>query len=129
MYQQRLAGAASGRVTEIRRQPALGGFKVHAFALGVILNLVAVDLADGEVAGFGMREIKPADRRRWPHGEMLGDLYAGAPFDIQNLPDAGFFGVLGTGGIAGRGADTFVLLLDQGIVVELLIRRITPELL
>src|SRR6185295_8286549 len=41
-------------VTQIRRKPAFHLFHGHALALGIVLDLVAIDLAEVEVARFGV---------------------------------------------------------------------------
>ncbi len=59
---------------------------------------------------------------------MLGDGHAGVALGIQQLPERGFFGVLGAGRVARRGADALVLLVDQGVVVERFAGGIAPQL-
>ena len=65
-------------VIEDRRQPAFAFHDAPALALGVILDLVALDLADAEIAALRMAEIKPAHRRARPHRKALGQLHADA---------------------------------------------------
>src|SRR4029077_11674569 len=65
-------------VVEHRREPALGLGESPAFALRVVLDLVALDLADPEVAGFRVAEIKPAHGGTRPHRKALGELHAKA---------------------------------------------------
>src|ERR1700730_9228918 len=43
-----------GDIVQDRRQPALDFCNAHAFPRGVILDLVALDLADAEIEAFGM---------------------------------------------------------------------------
>ncbi len=85
----------------------------HFLAGCVVGDLVAVDLAEREVARFGMREVEAADAGAGPHGEGLGDLHAGVGFDVEQLPDGALLGVVGAGGIAGGGADAAILFLDE----------------
>ncbi len=49
-------------VVQQRRQPALRFFHRPAFAPRIILDLVALDLADAEIAALGMGEIEARDR-------------------------------------------------------------------
>src|ERR1700761_8500854 len=49
-------------VVEQRRQPAFGFLQRPALAAGIILNLVAFDLAHAEIAAFGMGIIKARHR-------------------------------------------------------------------
>src|SRR5581483_2230265 len=61
-------------VIEDGREPALGLRDAPALAAGVILHLIALDLADAEIVTLRMAEIKAAHRRARPHGEALGEL-------------------------------------------------------
>ena len=47
---------------------------------------------------------------------------------VEQLPEGLLLGVLGAGGVAGRGADALVLLGDQVLVVEVLVGHVAPEL-
>lgn len=50
-----------GIIAEALAQPAFDFGHGHAFAFGIILDLIAVDLADPEVAGFGVTEVPATD--------------------------------------------------------------------
>jgi hypothetical protein len=63
-----------GLVAEEVAEPALGRGQGPAFALGVVLDLVAVDAADAEVGRLGMGEVVAADRGGRLHGEALGQV-------------------------------------------------------
>src|SRR5690606_27366219 len=93
-------------VVQIRRQPALGLRNRPAFAARVVLDLVAADAAEHEVAAVGMAEVVAAHGRRRQHGLV---------------------GVLGAGGVAGGGAEPPVLLGEQRAVVERLVGRLAPQ--
>src|SRR4051812_9111078 len=56
-------------VVQDRRQPAFGLVHAPAFSRGVVLDLVALDLADTEIETLGMTEIEPRHRRARPHRE------------------------------------------------------------
>jgi hypothetical protein len=47
-------------VIQIRPEPSLHLFHAHPLALGVVFHLVAVDLAEAEIAGFWMGEVEAA---------------------------------------------------------------------
>src|SRR4051812_18833492 len=49
-------------IVEHRREPPLRLGDAPALARGIILDLVALDLADAEIVTFGMTEIEPAHR-------------------------------------------------------------------
>ena len=51
----------AGIVVEIRPEPALDFLHGHSLAQMVVEHLVAIDLAEAEIARLRMREIKSAD--------------------------------------------------------------------
>jgi len=57
-----------GVVGEVRAEPALHLGGGHALALRVVLDLVAPDFADHEVAGLGVGEVQAGDRSGRGHG-------------------------------------------------------------
>src|SRR5215470_4271825 len=59
-------------VIEDRREPALAFGDRPALAPRIILDLVALDLADAEIGALRMAEIKPAHGRTRPHCEAFG---------------------------------------------------------
>src|SRR5689334_4953236 len=82
----RLASSAAIRmsivdasVVEDGRQPALRHREVHALAVGVVGDLVALHLADGEIARLRMREVETAHRGGRQHREVLGERDVGVP--------------------------------------------------
>src|SRR5205814_5985170 len=75
-----------GFVGQIRHQPAFDFRLRHAFALGVAFNLIASDEIDGEVAGFGVGEVKTADAGAGPHGVGFGELDTCGLFDVEERP-------------------------------------------
>src|SRR6185295_5390772 len=105
------ARAASDRdlhrrvVTQVRRKPALHLLHGHALAPGIVLDLVAVDLADVEVARFGVGEIPAAHGRRRIHRVRLGELDACLFFGIQQLPQFRLLGVIRARGVTRRRAN------------------------
>ena len=100
-------------VIQHRRQPAFGLGDAPALARGVVLDLVALDLADAEIEAFGMAEIKPRHRRARPHRIALGQLDAGGVLGIEQREQRRLFGVVGLRGIARRRANAGILLEDQ----------------
>jgi len=61
-------------ILEIRPEPLLDFLDRHSFPLGIILDLVAAELADGEVAGLGSGKIETGDGAGGIHGQALGIL-------------------------------------------------------
>ena len=68
-----------------------------------------------------MGEVEAADARRGVHREALGELDAGGALGVEQLEERALLGVVGLGGVAGRGADAAVLFVDQVFVRELLV--------
>src|SRR5271170_8027657 len=114
-------------VVQDRREPAFGLLDAKALARGVILDLIALDLADAEIEAFGMTEIKPGHGRAWPHRKAFGERHAGGVLGIEQPEQRRLLGVIGLRRIAGRGADALILLEDKIIGREVFIRCITPE--
>src|SRR3954454_24789978 len=63
--ERRLVARALSRrdVVQDRREPALGLADAHALARSIILDLIALDLADSEIIALGTSEIEPRHRR------------------------------------------------------------------
>jgi len=75
---------------------------------GVVLDLVASDLADGKVLRLRVGKIETAHRRRRPHSIALGK--RDAEFRrVQQPEQIAFFGVVGTGGVTRRRAYAAIL--------------------
>jgi len=51
-------GEALGVVVEDRCEPALGFLDRPSLARSIVLDLIAADLADAEIARVGMREVE-----------------------------------------------------------------------
>src|SRR3954470_16956798 len=81
-------------VIQNRREPALGLVHAPALALGIVLDLVALDLADAEIGALRVAEIEPAHRRAWPHREALGEIDADA-LRLEQAEERAFLGVIG----------------------------------
>ena len=113
-------------VIQIRPEPALDLGDGHALALGVVGHLVAVDLAEGEVARLGVGEVEAADARAGPHGERLGDQHAGVRLDVEQAPERALLGVVGAGGIAGGRADAAILFVDELVGAQVLVAAVAP---
>jgi hypothetical protein len=77
-------------VAEVGTEPALHFLGPSCPFEAVVDDLVAVDLAQGEVARLRMREVEPAHARPGPHGERLGDPHAGVLLDVEELQSAPF---------------------------------------
>ena len=73
-------------VSQIRRQPIFRVLQVQAFALGIVLHLISVDLADGKVGGFGVGEVEAADGGGGHHGLGFGEPDAGVLLHFQQVP-------------------------------------------
>src|SRR5262249_41715133 len=114
-------------IVEHRREPLLRLGHAPTLARGVVLDLIALDLADAEIMALGMAEVEPADRSARPHGEALGELEADTPLAIEQRKQARLLTVVGLRGITGRRADAAVFFPDQLHVAERLLRGVAPE--
>src|SRR3712207_3635475 len=107
-----------GAVPQVRGEPALGLRERPALPPRVVLDLVAADPPQQEVAGLRVGEVEAADRGAGPHGHALGERDAGGRLDVEQLPDGALLGVLRAGGVAGRGAGAAVTLGAPRVVVR-----------
>src|SRR6185503_19984357 len=98
-------GGEHRRVVKDWQQPALRLGDAPALAPGIVLNLVALDLADAEIAGIGMAEIEAADRSARPHGKALGERHADRRLAVEQAEQRLLLGVIWLRGIAWRRAD------------------------
>ncbi|MNV79045.1 hypothetical protein D3C71_1725790 [compost metagenome] len=73
-----------------------------------------------------MAQVEAADAGRGHHCQAFGQRHADVGA-LQRLEQRDLRGVVGAGGIAGRGADALVLFLDQLGIAELLAGRIAPQ--
>src|SRR5204862_7995806 len=108
---------------EIRPQPALRLGDRHALPRRVVLDLVASDAADGEVAGLRVAEVEPADARSGQRGERLGQLQPG-PCRDEEREQLRLLAVVGAGRIAERRPDAAIVLSEQVVAREALARRV-----
>src|SRR5689334_25059376 len=81
-------------VVEVGGEPALRGCQVEAFPAGVVLDLVALDLAHAEVLRLGPPEVVSADRGAGQHGEALGERHAGIGLGAEQVEQGSLLGVL-----------------------------------
>src|SRR4051812_15194178 len=88
-------------VVEVRGKPALHGRQVHALPAGVVLDLVALDLADAEVLGLRVPEVVAAHGGRGEHREALGQRDPRIRLGAQQVEQGALLGVIGARGIAG----------------------------
>src|SRR5207248_10063036 len=70
-------------VVENRRQPSLAFGERLVLASRVILDLIALDLADAEIMTVRMTEIEAAHRGARPHREAFGQFDAGRVRGIE----------------------------------------------
>src|SRR5207302_10380933 len=79
-----LARKAQRIVVEHRREPALSFRHAPTLARRIVLDLIALDLADAEVMRFGVTEIEAADRGARPHREAFGQRHTD-PLAVDQL--------------------------------------------
>src|SRR5580700_10501957 len=100
-------------VVEHWREPLLAHLRAPAFAPRVVLDLVALDLADAEIMALRVAEIEPAHRGAGPHGEALGELDPRCRLAVEEGEQRPLLGVVGLRRIAGRRADADIFLSRQ----------------
>ncbi len=66
-------------------------------------------------------------RRSRPHGVAFGERHAGCLLGVEQAEECDLFGVVGLGGVAGRGADALVGFADQLLGRVGFVGRISPE--
>src|ERR1700730_12477276 len=115
-------------VAEIRPQTALRFFLREPLAARVVLDLLAVDLADREVARLRMGEVPAAHRRGRVHGVGIGEADPGAAPDVEQAPELGLLGVIRARRVPGSRTDAAILLAHQLLVGERLGGGGTPPL-
>ena len=76
----------------------------------------------------GCQKYQPLTGRAREHRVRLGQADPGARLRLEQLEQRALLGVVGAGRVAGRRADALVLLRDQRLVVERLVRRVAPQL-
>src|SRR5579885_596271 len=108
----RLAREPRRIVGKIRCEPLFALPDRPALALGVVLDLIAVDAADAEIGAFGMREINARDRRARPHRVALGDRNPDLRLGAEERKQRDLLGVLGLLRVAGRRPNADKYLLD-----------------
>src|SRR6185369_14310379 len=100
-------------VVEVGGQPALHRGHVQPLSPRVVLDLVALDLADAEVLRLRPPEVVPADRRAGQHRVALGQRDPGIGLGAEQIEHGLLLGVVGARRISWRRTDALVLLPDQ----------------
>src|SRR5260370_36979740 len=107
-----------GIVIEDRRQPSLGLGQRLVLAPCVILDLVALDLADAEIIAFRMAEIEAAHRGARPHREAFGELDADRALAAKQREQGLLLSVIGLCRIAGRRPNAAIAFGDQFVAAQ-----------
>src|SRR5215203_1214957 len=126
---RRGTGRGKRIIVEDRHQPFLRLVGRPAFALGVVLDLIALDLADAEIVAVGMAEIKSADGGTRPHRKTFGELDADLALAFEQIEQRALLGMVRLRRIAWRRPDAAIFLRDEIVGRERLVDGIAPELL
>src|SRR5437867_1781816 len=107
--------------TEVLAQPILRLLDAQPLAAGVVLDLVAPQTPDREVARLRVRQVDPANGGSRGHRECLRQLEPDLlrSEEVEQLP---LLGVIGAGGISERGPDPAEALGDELLARQLLLR-------
>src|SRR5688572_13947508 len=100
-------------ILQIGRKPLLGFGNRHCLAARVILDLVAPDFSDREVARLRVRQVEAGHRRGGQHGAGLRQADAGVPLSVEQREQRALLGMVRAGGVAGRGPDAAVSLGNE----------------
>src|SRR6266542_1223538 len=92
-------------VVEIGGEPALGRGHVEPLPPRVVLDLVALDLADAEVLRLRVPEVVPAHGGAGEHGVALGQRDPRVGLGAEQVEERALFGMVGAGGIPRRRPD------------------------
>src|ERR1051326_1830727 len=121
-------GAASrsiGIVGEARGEQTFGFAHLDPLSRGVRRYLIAVDLAEIEVARLGMREIETGDGRGGNHRVALRELDP-ERLGVEQLEELLLLGMFRARRIPEGGPDAAILLLDEIFPAELLAPPVSP---
>src|SRR5580698_7811784 len=114
-HPRRWARAAPLRrvVVQVLTEPSLDFGDCHPLALVIVVDLIAVDLSEAEVARFRMGEVETAYAGPGPHCEGLGNQHSGIRLHIEKTPERALFGVVRACRVTSGWADTAILFLDE----------------
>lgn len=73
-----------------------------------------------------MCEVKAGDSGGREHGETFGEMDTYGIFDMEEIEECAFFGMVGASGITGGGADAAIAFADQIIVAEVFLLAESP---
>ena len=113
-------------VTEACSKPALDSWQWHLLAARIVFGLVAADFPDCKVSRIRMRKIPATHGRRGSHCVGIRKRDPGSALHVQQAPQRRLLGVIGAGRIARSRANAPILLLDERIAGQRLLRRKSP---
>src|SRR5271154_7138396 len=94
----------------------------------IVGDLIAADLAEAEIAGFGMGEVEAAHAGAGPHRIRLRDQHAGVCLHVEQAPEGALLRVVGARRVTGRRPDPAILLMDKVLVAQAFLATVTPLL-
>src|SRR5271170_6022255 len=113
-------------VVEVLPEPSLDLGCAHPFALVIVGDLIAVDLAEAKISRFRVCKVKPTHARSGPHREGLRNLHAGVGLDIEQTPERSLLRVIRASRVARGRPDTAILLLNKIRRTETFLKPVTP---
>src|SRR5262249_53948773 len=115
-------------VIEHWREPFFGFGHSPSLAGGIVVDLIALDLADAEVMALRMAEIEPENGSARPHSKAFGQLDPDPPLALEQGKQCRLLAVVRLRGIAHSGRDAAIVFSDQSRNGERVVRRVGPEL-
>src|SRR6516162_7093150 len=113
-------------IVQVLPQPSFDFGLAHYFALGVVGNLVTVDLAQTEITRFRMSEIKATHARSGPHRKRLRDLNSCIRPDIEQMPECALLCVIRARGVTRCRPDATIFFLNKIFVAQTFRTTIAP---
>ena len=113
-------------VVQVLSEPSLDFGYAHSLAFAVVGDLIAVDLAEAEIARFRMGEVKSTHARSGPHRKRLRDQHSCIRLHIEQTPERALLRVIRARRITCGRPDAAIFLLNKIRVAQAFRTTVTP---